>query len=209
MLGIEGRVSLSEHLWGLDWRRHFPKAVGKTGVTARVSSYAEASAFAQANFELIYNDAIADSRFLWLEFCPAKAKYYELAGDFFAFEHEGRIVGIYAGTPFDWSTYYLRSVGLLPSYQGQRLFSDMTAHLVDCLAQYPVDRIEAHVSPANLPNVRSLTKLNFNVTGTMLSERWGSLVQLTRHLSRKHERAFLDQFCQGLHPQWKRSEMDQ
>ncbi len=203
------RPSMSEQIWGLDWRRHFPRSMTPQGVLARVSSYAEVAEFARRNFATIYQNDVDDGRFLWLESGDAKHRYYQAAGDFFAFEDRGQVVGVYVCTPVDWSSYYIRNISLLPSYEGQMLMSKMTTYVIACLSEYGVDRIEADVSPANLPNIHILTRLRFNITGTVMSERWGALLHFTRHLSSRHERAFLTQFCQGLHPQVKRLESDQ
>jgi len=46
--------------------------------------------------------------------------------------------------------------------------------------------------------VHLLTSLNFNVTGSVLSDRWGAQVRLTRFLDAQSEDVFLRQFCAGV-----------
>jgi hypothetical protein len=42
------------------------------------------------------------------------------------------------------------------------------------------------------------TRLKFNQTGTLLSERWGAMVHFTKFLSEEKEEVFLRQFCSGV-----------
>jgi hypothetical protein len=44
-------------------------------------------------------------------------------------------------------------------------------------------------------------KLEFNVNGIALSERWGTLIHFTKILNSTGEKVFLDQFCVGTRPQ--------
>jgi hypothetical protein len=74
-------------------------------------------------------------------------------------------------------------------------------HLFERLRLAGVERVEADASPANFASLQTLLRNRFNVTGSVLSERWGALVRLTRFLDDDATGVFLDQFCDGVRPQ--------
>jgi len=128
----------------------------------------------------------------------AKNRYYEEYGDVFVFEHGNKTVGLLVCTPVDWGTYYIRFVAVLPEYGGRKLFQTLLPVLLDVLSASVVERVEAETSPSNLAFVHIMNKFSFNVTGTVLSERWGALVRFTRFLDGNSEDVFLRQFCTGV-----------
>jgi hypothetical protein len=42
-----------------------------------------------------------------------------------------------------------------------------------------------------------LTRARFNITGSLMSERWGALIRFTKFLNERGEDTFLQQFCRG------------
>jgi hypothetical protein len=66
------------------------------------------------------------------------------------------------------------------------------------LGQAGVRRFELDTSPANMATIQVLTRLRFNVTGHITSERWGALLRLTKFLDERAEEVFLDSFCSGV-----------
>jgi hypothetical protein len=101
-------------------------------------------------------------------------------------------------TPLDWSSYYVRSAALLPEYQGRQAIQHfLSGVLFPELTRAGVERVELDTSPSNLAMMHIATRLRFNPTGTLLTERWGALVHFTRYLAADSEQVFLDKFCAG------------
>lgn len=186
---------LTQLLWGLDWKRHFPLSLDGN-LTVDSSTFAEADAFAKENFRLIYGDA-PQNQFLIVDDTPARNNFYEQAGDFFLFKDGPANIGMFVGNALDWSTYYIRSISILPDYQGLKLYQQFLAHLIQCLTQRGVARVEVHIAPSNLAHVHVANKLGFAVSGTLLSERWGALTHFTKYLGESNQLIFEKQFCAG------------
>jgi len=192
---------MTQLLFGLSWSNHFPlRLAGREQV--ETIDYQTAAQFFRKNYSLIY-DQTEPSPFLSEDQSEAKRRYYEMAGDFFAFVDGAEIFGIFTGTPSDWGSYYFRNCSILPFYQGGGRYQKLLKHLISVLAQHGVERIEGDVSPSNLGHIHVLNKLKFNITGFNATERWGALTRLTHFTSAKHERVFLNQFCHGVKPQLK------
>jgi hypothetical protein len=95
----------------------------------------------------------------------------------------------------------MRSMAILPSFQGQGLFQDFLSHLFNVLKAHGVNRVTGDVSPSNLVSSHIFNKMQFNVTGYTVSDRWGALTQFTKFLNPRTEAVFLDSFCAGIRPQ--------
>ena len=197
------RKSLSQKLWDIDWASHFPLRPGGGEVTIEMTSWEEISRFAAQYYTAVFEEDPARSFFAFQGKKEFRERYYREAGDFFAFTADRKMIGMFIGTAQDWSTYYLRSVLILPEFQGKKLWTRFLESLLSCLGHHGVERVMVDVSPSNLPNVHALNKLGFNVTGYLASERWGALIQFVKFLSPGHEGGFLDQFCMGVRHQTK------
>jgi hypothetical protein len=187
--------SLSEQLWGLDWRAVLPHHLDG-GFSVVRSRLERSKPFILEHYAAIFEES-EDSPFA-PRVTGSKERYYELC-DFFEILQGGDVVGLVIGAPSDWSTYYVRSAALLPAHQGsgviQRLFSRV---LFGELMRVGVERVEVDVSPANLAMVHIVTRLAFNVTGTTLTERWGANTRFTKYLCPESAQVFLTQFCSGV-----------
>ena len=193
---------LSEQFWGIRWSQLLPRRMTDDGVLVEWSSFDRALPFIAESYAEIFEAPPTTAP--GSSTSQAKARYYRAAGDFFEFRHEGRTVGLLVGTPVDWSTYYVRSAAALPAYQGRKLIQRLLPMVFAELAAAGVERVEADTSPANMATMHLLTRLRFNVTGTVLTERWGAIVHFTKFLNEDVERAFLDQFCSGVKYQLRR-----
>jgi ribosomal protein S18 acetylase RimI-like enzyme len=187
---------LSKTLWDVDWSLLLPQSVTDDGVSVEWSCFERAAPFVRAHYAEIFEEAGGSPFDTRLE--DAKTRYYRAVGDFFEFVHEGRTVGLLIGTPIDWSSYYIRSAAALPAYQGRKIVQRFFPLLFAQLKAAGVERIEADTSPANMATIQLLTRLRFNVTGTLLSERWGATLHLTKFLHEESENVFLRQFCSGV-----------
>ena len=129
----------------------------------------------------------------------AKTRYYEVFGDFFEFFHGDELAGLLVCTPTDWSSYYIRSAAMLPKFQGRRIVQHFyTSVLFPTLQRAGVERVEFDTSPSNMAMMHIATRLRFNNTGTILSERWGAMIHFTKFLAVDKEEVFLRQFCAGV-----------
>jgi hypothetical protein len=195
---VEWRPPLSRALWGLDWNRVLPCQLTEDGVRVEVSSFGKVSRFSSEHYAELFEEG-PGTPFAAQTEGSAKARYFELAGDFFELTHKGVTIGVLVCDPVDWSTYYIRSAAVLRSHEGRRLIPSFVALvLLDELKRVGVERVECDTSPANVVMMHTMNRLRFNVTGTRLSERWGALVRFTKFLNGESERRFLTQFCAGV-----------
>ena len=187
-------------LWGLSWDTWLPTRLDGTGIDVATISFSNALTFIDAHYRAIFEEG-EHTAFHLERFSDSKRRYYEHAGDFFGFFDRRELVGLLVATPHDWSTYYLRSGGLLPPYQRRGLMPKLFCLLFHHLRRVGVERVEAEASLSNMASVAMLNRLQFNASGTYVSERWGVLTRFTKFLSLPHEELFLQQFCSGVHHQ--------
>jgi hypothetical protein len=187
---------LSEALWGIRWREMLPRPVTKDVVVVP-SSFEQARPFIEAHYSTIFEDD-GVGRFLRSGATAALNRYYEAVGDFFEFKMGPRTVGLLIGTPTDWSTYYIRSAAALPEVQGKKVIQRFFPEMFAVLKAAGVERVEAETSPSNTATLHLLSRLRFNPSGTVLTDRWGALMRFTCFLDDAAEQVFLDQFCVGV-----------
>ena len=193
----QARPSLSSALWGIDWSETLPLEVTRDGVSVHASSYEESLSFVENHYALIFEE-VQSGPFSNTKLSDSKMRYYRIAGDFFEFKDGATTIGLLVGTPTDWSSYYIRSAAVLPEYQGRKVIQRFFPFLFERLKEAGVERVEADTSPANMATMHLLTRLRFNVSGTILSERWGAHVHFTKFLNDIVEDAFLGRFCSGV-----------
>ena len=189
-------VPLSQALWGIDWSAALPYRKGPFEVVH--SRFSAARTFVETHYATVFEEQQGPNTFA-SDVSSTKARYYEIAGDFFEVRRDDSTIGLLVCTPSDWSSYYLRSAALLPEHQGARIIQTFYSELLfPTLQRAGVERIELDTSPANLAMMHIATRLKFNQTGTLLSERWGAMVHFTKFLSEEKEDVFLRQFCSGV-----------
>lgn len=179
--------TLSLRWWGLDWREvlpfHFDDGRAELGTMSDVLP------FVKDHYAGIFGANEVESRFLENPMTEAKRRFFAEM-DFFLFRVEGEVAGVFMAHPWDWTSYYVRSVALLPQYRGRRLLAQMLARLDDPLRDAGVERVETEVSPANAPMIRTVSEQGFIVTGQTATERWGLLLRYTKFLSHEANAAF-------------------
>jgi hypothetical protein len=136
----------------------------------------------------------------------AKERFTRLAMDAFSIDatEGGRTVGIFVGQPWDWSTYYLRHLALLPEARGFGAVVGVVELFSEVLGRYGIERLELDVSISHRAQLARILGCGFHPMGTLHSERWGAMVHLVRFLAPSHERVFLDRFSAGLRTQARR-----
>lgn len=192
------RVSLGATLLGIDWQASLPMSfVKEDGLefVLKSCSYAQGKNFLEENADRLFDANTVNHNFLMLYPSQTKETYYQQMVDHFAFIHQGEMVGYAAINMLDWSTYYLRYINVLPEYRGHKLVIDFVNYAMVELKRAGVERVEAQISANNASQISKHVRMGFVATGSSQSERWGSMIQLTKYLSEKHEAVFKRQFC--------------
>ncbi len=198
---LEAPRGLTEVLWGIRWEDFLPHQV-TADVLVVASCYDQALPFIEDNYGCIFEDD-GDQRFYRTKSVAQRAHYYRKVGDFFEFKQGARSVGLLIGTAIDWSTYYIRSAAALPEVQGKGMIQRFFHTMFPILKRAGVERVEAETAPTNMAVIHLLSRMRFNPSGTILSDRWGALLKLTRYLDEDAEQVFLDRFCLGVRYQEK------
>jgi RimJ/RimL family protein N-acetyltransferase len=183
--------TLSQRWWGLDWRDVLPFRF-EDG-RAEYATIGEVLSFMKEHYPAIFGAKDVEGRFLENPTTEAKRRFLAEM-DCFLFRVDGEVAGVFTGHPWDWSTYYLRSTGILPQYRERRLMTHFFDRLEEPLRAVGVERIEAEASPMNTPIIRVLAAHGYIVTGQMASERWGLLLRYTKFLSQGASAVFRRQY---------------
>jgi hypothetical protein len=185
-------IPQSSRLWDLDWESVLPWTFEE--ITVKLSTFDAVLPFVQEHYGRIFGTQSGAARFLTDPVTEAKRRF-GAEMDVFEFRAPEGIIGVLMGHPTDWTTYYMRTVAILPEYRKRRLLTRFMERSYDPLREVGVDRIEGECSPANLPMMRMLVGQGFMVTSTANSERWGYLARFTKFLREEPEMTFLRQFC--------------
>jgi ribosomal protein S18 acetylase RimI-like enzyme len=185
--------SWSERLWGIDWGDHFPIRY-ESGVVCEKVSLERALPFIRDNYDRIF--ASAQRAFYPDPISEAKLRFYRET-DIFLFTEDGAEMAVVIAHPTDWSTYYLRTFGILPEYQNRHFGTQWVLEITRVLGQHGVSRFESETAPANHAVIHILNKLGMMVTGSRQTECWGTLVRLTKIIDRAAEGDFVRRYCMG------------
>jgi GNAT superfamily N-acetyltransferase len=187
---------LSQQLWGLDWGEALPWTLDG-GVRFERADLDSILAFVRAHYDAIFATDSKDDGFLPDPLTPAKTRFLALS-DRFVFREGGRTIGVLVGQPADWSTYYWRTVAFLPAHQGRGLLAAALERTDAVMREAGVERVEGDAAPVNYRQVRLLHRLGYCVTGSVNSERWGTLLRLTKFLAPRGRATFASRFCRGV-----------
>lgn len=194
---IGGRAvrSLSRDILEIDWCAHVPWVMDG-GIRLELATLHETLEFMRLYYGTIFGADGTDHRFFAETLTPAKVRFLE-ASDRFAFREGTRTVGLLVGQPLDWSTYYWRTVAFVPEHQGRGLLSAALERTDAVMRDAGVVRVEGEAAPNNQRQLRLLIRLGYCVTGSVNSERWGTLLRLTRFLAPQAQECFVGQFCRN------------
>jgi RimJ/RimL family protein N-acetyltransferase len=181
--------SMSQRWWGLEWGRILPWKIGD--VTIEHSSFEELTPFFVANRDQLFG--APDERFVDEPFDDVRRRFWAEA-DVVLFRHGGEVIGYFGAHPTDWSTYYFRSMAILPKFRGADLTMQIAAKVIEILAETPVARFEIDTSIANVPMTKIMLALGMVVTSTIVSERWGTMLRFTKFIDPDAGRVFKRQF---------------
>lgn len=186
------RATASGRLWGLDWTREVDWDLD--GITVRIGTFDDAFGFMEEHYAAIFRGGGADARFLAEPMTESKRRFCEDM-DVFVMRDGGRMVGLLTGHPSDWSTYYWRTVALVPGARDRHVLTRVAERVGAPLAAVGVARMETETAPTNFPMLRMLMGLGWVVTSTVNSERWGSVLRFTKFLDAEVQGTFARQFC--------------
>lgn len=192
--------SVSSRILNVRWLEFFPFEIAQDEVI-RLVDFSEVTHFIQKNHLPIFDEGQWGNPFFKENSTLGKLRYLEDYADCFMYFKAEQAYAVTICTLSDWSSYYLRYGAFLKDYQNTGRAQLFLNHLIGVLKNTEVNRIETDISPANLSNLHIFNKLGFNITGINNTERWGSLIRMTKFLNTKAENVFLDQFCQGPRPQ--------
>ncbi|MBI1859505.1 MAG: GNAT family N-acetyltransferase [Deltaproteobacteria bacterium] len=150
--------------------------------------------FAQAHFGEIFGRK-EHSLFLKGGQSSAKKIFCETNSDFFSFLSTHKTVGMFSGNATDWESYYIRSISFLKSYQHRGIYQAFLGHLLSVLKENGVKRVDIHIAPNNPVSLYIHLKHGFLISGSVLSENWGVMTQLTKFLDHNSQLVFESQFC--------------
>lgn len=187
--------SISEKIWGLNWRAHFPCKLTE-GFTVSYLTYAEALPIIATLYTEVFMLTGEPSKFQDPDPRKLRSKYYEAMGDFFLItdDSNNRPVGLSICTITDWTSYLMRGMGVHPDYQSRGLYVDLIDLMSGILKDHGVERFEGDVSPSNFTQFHLLTKRGFIFTSMNLSERWGAYIRTTRYLDDATQQRFFENF---------------
>lgn len=194
--------TLSWRWFQIDWRQHMPWEAGD--LTIEYGTHEDALPFIREHYPSIFGAAAEG----WTteSFTSAKRCFLE-ESDVFVVRDRERVAGIALGSPLDWSSYYIRSLALLPEYQGRGVAGHYLAGLSGPLRDAGVGRVHTDVAPINQPSVRMHVKLGFVVTGNANDDRWGSILRFTYYLTDAVEEVFHNKFCVSGTPHRRRTSL--
>ncbi len=188
---------LSLRWLGIDFRALLPWTFRT--LTVEYGTADELLPFVERHYATLFGSS--DDRRWRAEALEINKRHFIAEADIFLIrDAEGRIVGDLVGHPSDWSTYYLRSMALLPEFRGRGTYPELMDRLAEVLAAAGVERIEADVTPSNRMNIVTGLRLGYVTTGTFNSDRWGSVIRMTKFLNEEAEDVFHNQYCAGTWP---------
>lgn len=192
--GKTAATTLTEQLWGIDWRSIFPRFLSES-VRVEIRSYQEAAPLIADLFPDVY---LVDGQSPFGEKkAEFKQRYYEMTGDFFVFldsQKGDKVAGMAIGTVLDWSSYNFRNIAIAPEYQESGLYFRFFEILSEILQKHGVARIEGDVAPTNRHHIHVLNKMGYVVTAMSFSERWGVLLHIAKYLDQTEEERFTKLF---------------
>lgn len=180
------REPMSQRWWGLEW-----PSWSHEGIACVPGSADEARSFITEHYPSIF--ALEGGLFFSEKMSEAKRRFLDEC-DVHLLKDGDELAGIAIGHPTDWSTWYARSLALLPKYRERAILGEYVRRTSSRLAEAGVARIDVDTSPANIPIQRALLGAGFLITSTTLSERWGTLLRFTRFLDTTAEEVFRRQF---------------
>lgn len=187
--------SSSEQWLDLSFRVLLPWS--SDGIQVEAGDLEQALLFMDRHYPELFGFVPEDRRWLEDPMTPAKRRFLSCS-DIFLFKDNGETVGIAVGEPSDWKRYYVRTLSLLPPYRGRSFVAHFFRWWGDALKRKGIITLEGDVSPVNVANILTQTKLGAVVTGVTHTVRWGSMLHFTIFLDGDADATFRRQYCAGI-----------
>jgi hypothetical protein len=184
-------ITMSQRLWDFNWVDCLPWT--HHGVSCEVGTFDDAEVFMREHYGQIFGDV--SDRFLVEPMTEGKRRFCNELDVLVLRASDGRVVGICLGQPTDWSTYYFRSFAILPELRELGFASAFQKFLHASLSSSgKIARWEIETSTANAAMMRTMLSAGFVISAMINSERWGSVVRLTRFITKDADTTFRRQF---------------
>jgi len=185
--------TMSQRWLGLDWREFLPWT--SNGLVVDLASCEETLRFVAAHYAELFDQQPHDDRWVKETMSPAKRRFLE-ESDRFAIRADDKTVGLVIGHPSDWSTYYIRSTAILLEYRGGIFVKKLLRRFEEILPRFGIRQIECDVAP-NGKSCRIVQSVDYQVTGSLNTVRWGTMLRTTRFLDSHTDGTFYRQYCVG------------
>ncbi len=113
---------------------------------------------------------------------------------FLIFDSENNPVGWFTGEAEDGVTFYLRNSGMLPEHQSKGAYAEFGIRFLKYLEELGYERVSSQHKVTNRRVLIAMLKNNFVIVGLELTENWGPLVKLVKHLRNDRSESFHRQF---------------
>ncbi|MBC7540181.1 MAG: GNAT family N-acetyltransferase [Bacteriovorax sp.] len=123
------------------------------------------------------------------------AEYRKLHWECFFFKYEGKIVGWFMGEMDDNKTFYMRNTGILPKFQGKKIYSLFFPRFLEYLEEIGYERVSSHHSPNNGQIFHLKLKYGFMIVGSETHEVYGQLIKMIKIFDKKQNEAFIKRYC--------------
>lgn len=185
---------MTQIVWGLEWGNFFPLSLGDYELSA--SSFEEFTELKNSNNSFLITSEKSNESFVKDISSASKEEYLKSVSDFFTIKKDGEVIGVVVCEIRDWATYYLRYIFIAKEHRSHNLTSLFVAEIEKILRLFSVDKIVCDVSPSNLGQVARMSRAGYVYTGSILCERFGANMTLTKFLKDESWMVFNNNFIQ-------------
>ncbi len=203
---IKEQTNFSKNLYGINWMIELPQSLGEYQL--EISNLQEFLQLKNQEDSFITTSDTSSDFFFKERENSKKLNYLQQVADFFVIKFNTTPVGVVICEFSDWCTYYLRFIFIDKNHRGKNLTIEFVKVIENCLRKYDVDKICCEVSSGNFDQIARMSYLGFFCSGTRLSERFGSLIYMTKYLKEDQEIIFQRQFNQSFRQVNKRKRLN-
>ena len=110
--------------------------------------------------------------------------------EWIVFYHQDEPIGWFLGYMEDPETFFIDTIGLVPAFREQGIYSAFLRQLIACLGAMGYERLTTNHHPNNRAALIADLKAGFDIVGLELHESHGPLVKMAYHLHRDRRLAF-------------------
>lgn len=190
--------------------RYFPHELGG-GVVAHPVSQHTYHQVRDALFDLVFPQWQAAGRYepppqRYAAAGHLRRIYLRLHHERFVFYDGSQAVGWSVGRMENPATFRMATSGVLEEYRRRGLYSSFTRRLLDYLRAVGYERVTSSHHPTNRAMIEAKLKLGFNISGTLLYEDIGAVIEMVCFLHEDRRQAFEHRL--GAEPDFTYGEQD-